>query len=57
MSVNYSTISRDLLNKTINRLAKISFHKHFKYFNIAPGFHYNMCFQHSIIAQHDLTTP
>ena len=30
LSVSYSTISRVLLNKTINRLTKISFHKHFK---------------------------
>ncbi len=29
LSVSYSTISRFLLNKTINRLTKISFHKHF----------------------------
>ena len=30
LSVSYSTTSRVLLNKTINRLTKISFHKHFK---------------------------
>ncbi len=29
LSITYSTISRVLLNKTINRVRKISFHKHF----------------------------
>ena len=29
LSVSYSTISRVLLNKTLNSITKISFHKHF----------------------------